>query len=544
MYNDVRKLNELPEWQQLASHYHEKASHFNLRDLFATKPQRAQEFSLTVGDLYLDYSKNLIDSETMPLLLKLAQAAQIKEAATAMFSGEKINFTEERAVLHTALRNTDNTPVLVDNRDVMPDIRAVLVKMAGFARAIRSGKWLGTTGLPIKNIVNIGIGGSDLGPAMVYEALKFYSDRNLKFRFVSNVDATHFAESVIDLNPAETLFIIVSKTFTTQETIANALTAREWLSQQIPNADIAKHFVAVSTNTAKVTEFGINAANMFGFWDWVGGRYSLCSAVGLAIMVAIGPEHFEDLLKGFHLMDEHFRTAPFEKNMPVILALLGLWYNNFFGAQTQAILPYDQYLYRFADYFQQGDMESNGKYIDRQGRPVAYQTGPIVWGQAGTNGQHAFYQLIHQGTKLVPADFIGFAKSLNPIGEHHNKLMANFFAQTEALAFGKTAAEVAASCTKEELVPHRTFLGNKPTNSILVPKLTPSTLGQLIALYEQKIFAQGIIWNINSFDQWGVELGKALASKILPELQSKDEPKLEHDSSTNSLIQAYRKLQA
>ena len=457
-----------------------------------------------------------------------------------MFAGKKINETEHRAVLHVALRNRSNTPILVDRKDVMPDINAVLDKMAGFARKVRAGEWLGYTGKPIKNIVNIGIGGSDLGPVMAYEALKPYTDRRLTVRFVSNVDATHFAECTRDLDPSETLFIVASKTFTTQETMTNACTARAWcLAALKDNAAVARHFVAVSTAATEVAKFGIDTANMFGFWDWVGGRYSLCSAIGLPVMLAIGPENFIQMLEGYHAMDRHFAEAPLDQNMPVILALLGIWYNNFFGAETQAILPYDQYLHRFAAYFQQADMESNGKGTDKQGKAVQWQTGPVIWGEPGTNGQHAFYQLIHQGTKLIPCDFIAFAKSQNPIGDHHDKFMANYFAQTEALAFGKTEAEVVAEGTPAKLVPFKVFEGNRPTNSILAERLTPKTLGTLIALYEHKIFVQGVIWNVYSFDQWGVQLGKVLADKILKELTDPNAP-LAHDSSTNELIKRYK----
>ena len=458
-----------------------------------------------------------------------------------MFSGQKINATENRAVLHVALRNRSNTPILVEGRDVMPEVNGVLERMRGFARRVRSGEWQGYTGCRIRNIVNLGIGGSDLGPVMAYEALKPYSDRNLTVRFVSNVDGTHFAEAVRDLNPAETLFIVASKTFTTQETMTNAESAKAWLLKALtdPRA-VARHFVALSTNAEKVRAFGIDTANMFGFWDWVGGRYSLCSAIGLPVMIAIGPENFDALLDGYHQMDRHFAEAPFEKNMPVILGLLGIWYNNFFDAQSHAILPYDQYLSRFAAYFQQGDMESNGKYITRDGQRVDWETGPVIWGEPGTNGQHAFYQLIHQGTKLIPCDFIGFARSHNPLGDHHAKLMSNFFAQTEALAFGKTAEQCRAEGVPDHLVPHKTFEGNRPTNTLMARQLTPQVLGQLIALYEHKIFVQGIVWDIYSFDQWGVELGKVLANRILPELTAAQEPELKHDASTNALITRFR----
>jgi len=513
----------------------------HLRDLFKTDPGRAGRFSMEACGLYLDYSKNRITADVMGLLLDLARSCRIGEAARDMFSGRTINATENRAVLHVALRNRSNTPIVVDGKDVMPDVNAVLAKMAAFARQVRAGDWRGHTGLPIRNIVNIGIGGSDLGPVMAYEALKPYSDRRLTVRFISNVDATHFAECTRDLDPAETLFIVASKTFTTQETMTNAETARAWCLKALKDSPaVARHFVAVSTAAEEVRKFGIDTANMFEFWDWVGGRYSLCSAIGLPVMIAIGPENFTELLEGFYAMDRHFLEAPVERNMPAILALLGVWYNNFFGAETHAILPYDQYLHRFPAYFQQGDMESNGKGVDKQGRPVRWQTGPVIWGEPGTNGQHAFYQLIHQGTKLIPCDFIGFCKSQNPIGDHHDKFMANFFAQTEALAFGRTAAEVAADGTPAKLVPFKTFDGNRPTNTILSERLTPRTLGSLIALYEHKIFAQGAIWNIYSFDQWGVQLGKLLANKILPELSGAGGAALAHDASTNELIRRYR----
>ena len=534
------RLNNRPEWKALKAHAAEiKPKH--LRDLFAQDPERGKRLVLEACGLYLDYAKNRVTGDTLRLLTDLARACRVKEAAQAMFSGEKINVTENRAVLHIALRNRSNTPILVDRKDVMPEVNAVLEKMSGFARKVRSGEWRGHTGLPIRNIVNIGIGGSDLGPVMAYEALKPYADRRLTLRFVSNVDATHFAECTRDLNPAETLFIVASKTFTTQETMTNAETARAWCLAALKEpAAVAKHFVAVSTAAKEVSAFGVDTANMFGFWDWVGGRYSLTSAIGLPLMIAIGPERFMELLEGFHAMDRHFLEAPLEANMPVLLALLGVWYNNFFGAETHAILPYDQYLSRFPAYFQQGDMESNGKSVDKQGRPVAWQTGPVIWGEPGTNGQHAFYQLIHQGTKLIPCDFIGFCKSQNPIGDHHDKFMANFLAQPEALAFGKTEAEVVAEGTAKKLVPFKVFDGNRPTNTILAERLTPALLGALIALYEHKIFVQGVIWNVYSFDQWGVQLGKVLANRILPELGGNANAPLAHDSSTNELIRRYR----
>ncbi|MDP8276483.1 MAG: glucose-6-phosphate isomerase, partial [Candidatus Euphemobacter frigidus] len=487
------------------------------------------------------YSKNRITKETMRLLLALPEAVGLRKAIDAMFSGEKINRTENRSVLHIALRAPEGASILLDGENVVPGVHQVLGRMSAFARKVRSGKWKGFTGRPIRNVINIGIGGSDLGPAMATEALKAYADPKLTVRFISNVDGTHFAETVRDLNPAETLFIICSKTFTTQETLTNARSARDWCVRALGSeAAVGAHFVAVSTNGEEVTAFGIDTENMFEFWDWVGGRYSLCSAIGLSLMIAIGPEHFGEMLAGFRIMDHHFHHAPFGENMPVILALVGIWYNNFFDAQSYAVLPYDQYLSRFPAYLQQLDMESNGKSVDRQGRRVNYQTGPIVWGEAGTNGQHAFYQLIHQGTKLVPADFIGFCTSHNPLGDHHEKLLANFIAQPEALAFGKNPDQVRAEGVEESLVPFKTFEGNRPTNTILAERLTPSVLGQLIALYEHKIFTQGQIWDINSFDQWGVELGKILAKQILDELTSREEPTLSHDPSTNALIRRVR----
>ncbi len=535
-------LTETPEWRALDAHY-QQVRDTHLRDLFQQDPARAGRFSLQVRNLFLDYSKNRITDETLRLLLDLARARGLREAIDGMFSGQKINNTEGRAVLHIALRNTSSTPIVVDGEDVMPKVRKVLDRMAAFANKVRSGEWRGYTGKRIKNIINIGIGGSDLGPEMAFDALQFFSDRDLTCKFVSNIDATQLVEALRGLDAAETLFIIASKTFTTQETMTNAHTAKEWCLSNLNLNDlgaIERHFVAVSTNTELVKSFGINPDHMFEFWDWVGGRYSLCSAIGLALMIAIGPEHFRSMLEGFHTMDRHFAEAPLERNMPVILGLLGLWYNNFFNAQTYAILPYDQYMHKFSQYFQQGDMESNGKSVTRGGQPVGCQTGPIVWGQAGTNGQHAFYQLIHQGTKLIPCDFIGFSRSHNRIGDHHDKLMANFFAQTEALAFGKTTAEVAAEGVAPDLVPHRVFSGNRPTNTILAPELTPDVLGQLIALYEHKIFVQGVIWDINSFDQWGVELGKVLALRVLKELHAREMPELKHDASTNQLIERYR----
>jgi len=534
------KLTERKEWKALEAHY-QQVKDLHLRELFAENRQRAEELSMEAGALYLDYSKNRITSETMRLLIDLAEAVPLRESIAAMFSGQKINNTENRAVLHVALRNVSDSPILVDGEDVMPEVRRVLQQMSTFAEKIRSGDWKGYTGMPIRNVVNIGIGGSDLGPVMATEALKSYADRDIVVRYVSNVDGTHIVEALRDLDPQETLFIIASKTFTTQETMTNAHSARAWCLDAMGDAAaVSRHFVALSTNGEKVQEFGIDTANMFEFWDWVGGRYSLCSAIGLPLMIAIGPDNFQRLLSGFHAMDRHFAESPLEQNMPVILALLGVWYNNLFNAETHAILPYDQYLHRFPAYFQQGDMESNGKSVDKDGNSVDWQTGPIIWGEPGTNGQHAFYQLIHQGTKMIPADFIGFSRSRNPQGDHHDKLMANCFAQTAALAFGRTAAELAVEGVPAELIPHKTFQGNRPTNTLLAEELTPEVLGQLIALYEHKIFVQGVIWNINSFDQWGVELGKILAKQILPELESAQEVELKHDGSTNTLIHRYR----
>ncbi len=534
-----KRLDTTAEWKALKKHAAVMKT-ASMRELFAEDPARGTTFSLEVGAWYLDYSKNLITAETMRLLQALTGVARLRDEIEAMFSGKKINQTENRPVLHVALRNRSNTPIWVDGQDVMPAVRAVLDKMSAFAERVRAGDWLGFTGKPIRNIVNIGIGGSDLGPAMAYEALKPFSRRDLTVRFVSNVDGTHLAEATRDLDAEETLFIVASKTFTTQETMTNAATARDWLVRQLGNsAAVARHFVAVSTAVREVQAFGIDPANMFEFWDWVGGRYSLTSAIGLSLMIAIGPENFVRMLDGSHAMDRHFATAPFEENMPVILALLGIWYGNFFGAQSTALLPYDQYLARFAAYFQQGDMESNGKRITKNGKVVTYATGPVVWGEPGTNGQHAFYQLIHQGTQLIPCDFIGFCQSHNPVGDHHAKLMSNFFAQTEALAFGKTADECRAEGVPEKWVPHKTFPGNRPTNTLLAERLTPESFGQLVALYEHKIFVQGVIWNIFSFDQWGVQLGKVLANRILPELKN-PAAELGHDSSTNELIRRYR----
>jgi glucose-6-phosphate isomerase len=533
-------LTTLPEWQALTTHF-ERLEPQHLRELFQSDPARAERLTVQAAGLLLDYSKHRVSDETLRLLLELANAVGLRERIDAMFSGQKINATEGRAVLHVALRAPRTAQIVVDGKDVVPEVHAVLDKMAAFAERVRSGAWLGHTGRRIKNVVNVGIGGSDLGPAMAYDALRAYSDRGLTLRFVSNVDATDFAEAVQGLDAAETLFIICSKTFTTIETLMNAQSARDWLVERLgDSAAVAKHFVAVSTNATEVAKFGIDTANMFGFWDWVGGRYSYTSAIGLSLMVAIGPQHYRDMLAGFHELDEHFRSAPFAKNLPVLLALLGIWYDNFFGAESHAVLPYDQYLARFPAYLQQLDMESNGKSVTLSGERVSYQTGPIIWGQPGTNGQHAFYQLIHQGTKLIPCDFIGFAKSLNALGEHHDQLMANFFAQTEALAFGKTAAEVKAEGVPEALAAHKTFEGNRPTTTILADALTPAVLGKLVALYEHKVFVQGVIWGLNSFDQWGVELGKVLAKRIASELSADAEPQLAHDSSTNALIRYYR----
>lgn len=540
----VPPLTQRPAWKSLQTHF-EAIRDVHLRDLFAKDPQRGERMTLEVGDFYFDYSKNRLTDETIQLLIQLAEQSGVRERMEAMFRGEKINVTENRPVLHVALRAPRDAVIEVDGKNVVPEVHAVLDKMAAFSDRIRSGEWKGHTGKRIRNVINIGIGGSDLGPAMAYDALRAYSDRNLTFRFVSNVDGTDIAEATHDLDPEETLFIVASKTFTTQETLANAHTAREWALKKLGGEEaVARHFVAVSTNAKEVSKFGIDTQNMFEFWDWVGGRYSFDSAIGLSLMVAIGPERFRELLSGMHEMDEHFRTAPYERNLPVLLALIGLWYNNWFGAQTVAVLPYDQYLVRLSAYLQQLDMESNGKRVDLNGKPVDYQTGPIVWGTPGTNGQHAYYQLIHQGKKLIPCDFIGFCQTLNPVGRHHDLLMSNFFAQTEALAFGKSEAEVRADGVAEALVSARTFEGNRPTNTLLIDRLTPKSLGKLIALYEHKVFVQGTIWNINSFDQWGVELGKALANRIVPELEAPTEPTLKHDSSTNTLIRRYRAVKA
>jgi glucose-6-phosphate isomerase len=538
-----RTADRLGAWQALETHY-EGMRNRQLRDLFAREPGRGERMTAEAAGVFLDYSKNRVDEETLSLLVALAEQSGLRERIDAMFRGEKINVTENRAVLHVALRAPRGASIIVDGKNVVPEVHAVLDKMADFANRVRGGQWKGHTGKRIRNVINIGIGGSDLGPVMAYEALRYYSDRAMTFRFVSNVDGTDFVEATCDLDAAETLFIISSKTFTTLETMTNAQSARDWSLRGLGGdaKAVAKHFVAVSTNAEKVAEFGIDTANMFEFWDWVGGRYSMDSAIGLSTMVAIGPDHFRAMLEGFHAVDEHFRSAPFARNLPVLMGLLGVWYNDFFGAQTVAVLPYDQYLKRFPAYLQQLTMESNGKHVTLAGMPVGHQTGPIYWGEPGTNGQHSFYQLIHQGTRLVPCDFIAFAHPLNQLGRHHDMLLANVFAQTEALAFGKTREQVKAEGTPDWLVPHRMFEGNRPSNTILLDRLTPAALGKLVALYEHSVFTQGTIWDIDSFDQWGVELGKVLAQRIIPELESKSEPKLGHDSSTNNLIRRYRKL--
>ncbi len=534
------RLTDSSIWRHLVKHASDVKG-LELRTMFAEDPDRASRMQMEACGLFLDYSKNRVDAKTLDLLYGLAEFRDVQGSAARMFAGKRINETENRAVLHTALRERSGRSILVDGEDVVPGVLLVLEQMGRFTDAVRSGAWKGHSGKRIRNIVNIGIGGSDLGPAMAVEALKPYAQRDLTVRFVSNVDGTHFSEAVRDLDPAETLFVVVSKTFTTQETMTNARTAREWLLSVLGDeAAVARHFVAVSTNTDAVQAFGIDPENMFVFWDWVGGRYSMCSAVGLTLMLAIGKENFGRMLDGFHAMDRHFAEAPLRENMPVLLGLLGVWYNNFLGAQTHAVLPYDQYLHRFAAHLQQMDMESNGKYVDQEGLSVSWQTGPVIWGEPGTNGQHAFYQLIHQGTKLIPADFIGFCRSHNPVGDHHVKLMANFFAQTEALAFGKTRDEVEREGVQGPLVPHKVFEGNRPTNTILADLLTPEILGALTGLYEHKVFVQGVIWDIFSFDQWGVELGKVLAGRILPELEAAEEPELRHDGSTNALIQRFR----
>ena len=539
----IKPLTQRPAWKALAAH-HKQIQKLPLRKLFADDAKRGERFTAEAAGLFLDFSKNCITDQTLKLLLQLAKESGLREKMDAMFSGEKINVTENRAVLHVALRAPKGENIFVDGKDVVPEVHAVLDKMTAFSNRVRSGEWKGHTGKCIKNIINIGIGGSDLGPVMAYEALKHYSERSLTFRFISNVDGTDFVEATRDLDTAETLFIISSKTFTTLETMTNAQSARDWLLAGLGGdvKAVAKHFVAVSTNVEKVSAFGIDTANMFGFWDWVGGRYSMDSAIGLSTMLAVGPENFLAMLAGFHAMDEHFRTTPFEKNLPVLMGLLAVWNNDFLGAQTVAVLPYEQYLKRFPAYLQQLTMESNGKHVTLEGKKVNCQTGPVYWGEPGTNGQHSFYQLIHQGTRLIPCDFIAFGHALTPLGRHHDILLANVFAQAEALAFGKTAAEVKAEGVPAALVPHKVFEGNRPSNVILADRLTPKVLGQLVALYEHSVFTQGVIWNIDSFDQWGVELGKVLAQRIVPELESKTAPKLKHDSSTNNLIGRYRKL--
>jgi glucose-6-phosphate isomerase len=543
MTTTIKPLTQRPAWKALAAH-HKKIRRLHLRKLFAADSKRGERMTIEAAGLLLDYSKNRITSETLRLLLKLAVESNLRGRIKAMFTGEKINITENRAVLHVALRAPKGAKILVDGKNVVPEVHAVLDKMEAFSKRVRSGAWKGFTGKRIKNVVNIGIGGSDLGPVMAYEALKHYSDRSLTFRFVSNVDGIDFVEATHDLAPAETLFIVSSKTFTTQETMTNAGSARAWLLKGLggnPKA-VAKHFAAVSTNAEKVSAFGIDTRNMFGFWDWVGGRYSMDSAIGLSTMLAIGPKNYRAMLAGFHEMDEHFRTAPFAQNLPVLMGLLSVWNTDFFGAETVAVLPYEQYLKRFPAYLQQLTMESNGKHVTLAGKKVDYHTGPVYWGEPGTNGQHSFYQLIHQGTRLIPCDFIAFGQALTKLGRHHDILMANVFAQAEALAFGKTPDEVKAEGTKGTLVPHRVFEGNRPSNTILAGRLTPEVLGKLVALYEHIVFTQGTIWNVNPFDQWGVELGKALAQQIVPELESKSTPRLKHDSSTNNLIRRYRKM--
>jgi glucose-6-phosphate isomerase len=535
------KATGLPAWKALDAHY-KQVQQLHLRNLFADDPKRGERMTAEALGIFLDYSKNRITDETLKLLIQLAEASGLRARIEAMFRGEKINVTEKRAVLHVALRAPRGASITVDGENVVPGVHSVLDKMAEFTNRVRSGQWKGHTGKRIRNVINIGIGGSDLGPVMAYEALKHYSDRNITFRFVSNVDGTDFAEAVIGLDPSETLFVVSSKTFTTLETMTNAHTARDWSLAGLGGDEksVAKHFVAVSTNAVEVAKFGIDTANMFEFWDWVGGRYSMDSAIGLSTMLAIGAENFRAMLDGFHQMDEHFRTTPFERNLPVLMGLLSIWYNDFFGAQTVAVLPYEQYLKRFPAYLQQLTMESNGKHVTLEGADVGCQTSPIYWGEPGTNGQHSFYQLIHQGTRLIPCDFIAFYRTLNALGPHHDMLLANVFAQTEALAFGKTPEQVKAEGTPDWLVPHRVFEGNRPSNTILAEQLTPEVLGKLIALYEHSVFTQGIIWNIDSFDQWGVELGKVLAQRIIPEMESKAEPELTHDSSTNNLIRRYR----
>jgi glucose-6-phosphate isomerase len=543
MKSAIQPLKGRPKWKSLAAH-HKQLKDWHLRDMFAADAQRGERMSAEAAGLYLDYSKNRINDETVKLLLQLAEESGLRSRIEAMFGGEKINITENRAVLHVALRAPRGAAIVVDGKNVVPEVHEVLDKMAAFADRVRSGEWKGHTGKRIKNVLNIGIGGSDLGPVMAYEALKYYSERDMTFRFISNVDGDDFVEATRDLDPAETLFIASSKTFITLETMTNAQSARSWLLQGMggDSKAVAKHFVAVSTNAEKVSAFGIDTANMFGFWDWVGGRYSMDSAIGLSTMLAIGPKNFRAMLEGFHAMDEHFRTAPFKKNLPVLMGMLSVWYNDFFGAQTVAVLPYENYLKRFPAYLQQLTMESNGKHVTLDDKRVDYDTGPVYWGEPGTNGQHSFYQLIHQGTRLIPCDFIAFIHALTPLGRHHDMLLANVFAQTEALAFGKTPEQVKAEGTPDWLVPHRVFEGNRPSNTILADRLTPETLGKLVALYEHSVFTQGAVWNIDSFDQWGVELGKVLALRIIPELEGNADPQLNHDSSTNNLIRRYRKL--
>jgi glucose-6-phosphate isomerase len=540
---DMEPPTKRKAWELLRGHY-EKVRKSHLRELFAEDSKRGERLTAEGAGIFLDYSKNRVTDETLKLLIELADESGLRPHIDAMFRGDKINFTEKRAVLHVALRAPKGTSILVDGENVVPLVHAVLDKMTGFSNRVRSGEWKGHTGKPIRNVINIGIGGSDLGPVMAYEALKYYSDRTRTFRFVSNVDGTDFAEAVRDLDAAETLFIVSSKTFTTLETMTNAHSARTWSLAALGGDEksVAKHFVAVSTNTTEVAKFGIDTANMFGFWDWVGGRYSMDSAIGLSTMLAVGPDNFRRMLDGFHEMDEHFRTTPFDRNLPVLMGLLGVWYTDFFGAETVAVLPYEQYLKRFPAYLQQLTMESNGKHVTIGGEDVTYPTGPIYWGEPGTNGQHSFYQLIHQGTRLIPCDFIAFGQALNAVGRHHDMLLANVFAQTEALAFGKTPEQVKAEGTPDWLVPHRVFEGNRPSNTVLAARLTPEILGKLVALYEHAVFTQGTIWKINSFDQWGVELGKVLAQRIIPELETNTEPSLSHDSSTNNLIRRYRKL--
>jgi glucose-6-phosphate isomerase len=543
MTTTIEPLTKRKAWKALAAHFM-KVRDLHLRELFAADPKRGEEMTLEASGLYLDYSKNRVTKETLKLLFELATESGLKERIDSMFHGDKINITEKRAVLHVALRAPKEATILVDGKNVVPQVHAVLDRMSDFSTRVRNGTWKGHTGKRIRNVVNIGIGGSDLGPVMAYEALRHYSERATTFRFVSNVDGIDLVEATRDLDPAETLFIVSSKTFTTLETMTNAKSARDWLLHGLgenPKA-VASHFVAVSTNAEKVSEFGIDTANMFGFWDWVGGRYSMDSAIGLSTMLAIGPDNFRAMLNGFHEMDEHFRTAPFERNLPVLMGLLSIWYNDFFGSQTVAVLPYEQYMKRFPAYLQQLTMESNGKHVTLDGRTVDYNTSSVYWGEPGTNGQHSFYQLIHQGTRLIPCDFIAFGNALSPLGRHHDMLLANVFAQSEALAFGKTAEQVKAEGTPDWLVPHRVFEGNRPSNTILAERLTPAFLGKLVALYEHIVFTQGAVWEIDSFDQWGVELGKVLAQRIIPELENEAESKLSHDSSTNNLIRKYRKL--